>query len=181
MAYFIFLKSLRSLGEFRKKILMSKFLLNLLVQISKALVYSKIKFYSEKNFPRHFRPIQPFGPAMAHSFLFQPAVFLPPLPHWASASRTAQPILTAQSATFFFLPHRSRARTVPPAGLAPPPGSTLTPPPEEKKMAASIPFIPPLIGAISPSSITGNRRLQPGLLKLLQHRPLKALGLASAI
>jgi hypothetical protein len=29
---------------------MSKFLLNLLVQISKAMVYSKIKFYSEKNF-----------------------------------------------------------------------------------------------------------------------------------
>jgi hypothetical protein len=33
---------------------MSKFLLNLLVQISKALVYSKIKFYSEKNFPVTF-------------------------------------------------------------------------------------------------------------------------------
>jgi hypothetical protein len=30
---------------------MSKFLLNLLVQISKALVYSKIKFYSEIIFP----------------------------------------------------------------------------------------------------------------------------------
>jgi hypothetical protein len=29
---------------------MSKFLPNLLVQISKAMVYSKIKFYSEKNF-----------------------------------------------------------------------------------------------------------------------------------
>jgi hypothetical protein len=40
---------------------MSKFLLNLLVQISKALVYSKIKFYLEKNFPGHFRPIRPFG------------------------------------------------------------------------------------------------------------------------
>jgi hypothetical protein len=42
MAYFIFLKYLWSLEEFRKKILMSKFLLNLLVQIFKALVYSKI-------------------------------------------------------------------------------------------------------------------------------------------
>jgi hypothetical protein len=148
---------------------MSKFLLNLLVQISKALVYSKIKFYSEKNFPRHFPPSH--GPF----FLFQPAVFLPPLPHWASASQPAQP------ATFFFLPDRSRARTAPPAGLAPPPGSTPTPPLEEKKVAASIPFTPPLIGAISPSSITGNRCLQPGLLKLLQRRPLKALGLASAL
>jgi hypothetical protein len=50
------------------KILMSKFLLNLLVQISKGMVYSKIKFYLEKNFSRHFRPIRPFGPAAAHSF-----------------------------------------------------------------------------------------------------------------
>jgi hypothetical protein len=41
MAYYIFLKSLRSLEEFRK-ILMSKFLLNLFVQISKALVNLKI-------------------------------------------------------------------------------------------------------------------------------------------
>jgi hypothetical protein len=58
---------------------MSKFLLNLLVQISKAMVYSKIKFYSEKNFSRHFWPLRPFGPAVAHSFFsFQPAA--PPLP-----------------------------------------------------------------------------------------------------
>jgi hypothetical protein len=60
---------------------MSKFLINLLVQISKVLVYSKIKFYSEKNFSRHFRPIRPFGPTAAHSFFFfsfQPAA--PPLP-----------------------------------------------------------------------------------------------------
>jgi hypothetical protein len=151
---------------------MSKFLLNLLVQISKALVYSKIKFYSEKNFSRHFWSIRPFGPAAPIFFSFQPAVFLPPPPpHWASASRPAQP------ATFFFLPHRSQARMVPPVGLAPPPRSTLTPPPEEKKWPHQSPFIPPLIGAISPSSITSNRRLQPGPLKLLQRRPLKALGL----
>jgi hypothetical protein len=53
---------------------MSKFLLNLLVQISKALVYSKIKFYSEKHFP------VTFGPAAAHFFSFQPAIFLHPSP-----------------------------------------------------------------------------------------------------
>jgi hypothetical protein len=47
---------------------MSKFLLNLLVQISKDLVYSKNNFYSEKKFPRHFQPIRLFGPAAAHSF-----------------------------------------------------------------------------------------------------------------
>jgi hypothetical protein len=52
------------------KILMSKFLLNLLVQISKALVYSKIQFLFEKEFSSTFspiglvasRPIRPFGP-----------------------------------------------------------------------------------------------------------------------
>jgi hypothetical protein len=32
---------------------MSKFLLNLLLQFPKALLLSKIKFYSEKNFPSH--------------------------------------------------------------------------------------------------------------------------------
>jgi hypothetical protein len=53
---------------------MSKFLRNLLLQISKALVYSKIKFYSKKNFsftfgpigPAANRPMRPFGRAMAH-------------------------------------------------------------------------------------------------------------------
>jgi hypothetical protein len=142
------------------------------VQISKALVYSKIKFYSEKNFSVTFGP----SGLSAHFFSFQLAVFLPPQ-HWASASRPAQPTLTAQPTTFIFLPHRSQARTVPPAGLAPPPRSTPTPPPEEKKWPHQSPFIPPLIGAISPSSITDNRRLQPGPLKLLQRRPLKVLGL----
>jgi hypothetical protein len=67
---------------------MSKFLLNLLVQISKALVYSKIKFYSEKNFP-HFWPNRPssqpahrtFGPATDHfSFPSRPAAFPPTRP-----------------------------------------------------------------------------------------------------
>jgi hypothetical protein len=68
---------------------MSKFHLNLL-QISKALIYSKIKFYSEKNFSFTF------GLASAHFFSFQPAVFLPPPPHWASASRLAHLALSTQ-------------------------------------------------------------------------------------
>jgi hypothetical protein len=158
---------------------MSKFPLNLLVQNSKALVYSKIKFYSEKNFSRHFRPIRPFSP-VSFFFLSNRLIF-PPLPHWASASRLAQRTRTAQPATFFFLLHRSRARPAQPAGLAPPPGSTPTPPSEEKKTAASIPFIPPLIDAVSLSSITGNRCFQHRPLKLLQRRPLKTLGLTSAL
>jgi hypothetical protein len=64
MAYYIFLKSLRSLEEFRE-ILMSKFLLNLLVQISKALVNSKIQFLIQRFF------FFAFGPAdhAAHSAL----------------------------------------------------------------------------------------------------------------
>jgi hypothetical protein len=61
MAYYIFLKSLRSLEEFRK-ILMSKFLLNLVLQISKALVNSKIQFLIRKFIFPDFRPGRPRGP-----------------------------------------------------------------------------------------------------------------------
>jgi hypothetical protein len=75
---------------------MSKFLLNLLVQISKALIYSKIKFYLKKKFFRRFRPIRPFGLAAAHLFFFQSAA--PPLPtrprplsRPSSPSRPSQP------------------------------------------------------------------------------------------
>jgi hypothetical protein len=57
---------------------MSKFLLNLLLQISKALVYSKIKLLFRKEFfltlgpisPAASRPIQPFGLAAAQFFSF---------------------------------------------------------------------------------------------------------------
>jgi hypothetical protein len=57
---------------------MSKFLLNLLLQISKALVYSKIKLLFRKEFfltfgpisPAASRPIQPFSPAAARFFSF---------------------------------------------------------------------------------------------------------------
>jgi hypothetical protein len=43
------------------KILMSNFLLNLLLQISKALVNSKIQFLFEKNFSSEFSPLGPAG------------------------------------------------------------------------------------------------------------------------
>jgi hypothetical protein len=59
---------------------MSKFLLNLLLQISKALVYSKIKFLFGKEFSFTFGPI---GPAASQpsrgKLLFQPAAPLSPL------------------------------------------------------------------------------------------------------
>jgi hypothetical protein len=44
---------------------MSKFLLNLLVQISKALVYSKIQFLFEKESSSDFSPSDPAPPALA--------------------------------------------------------------------------------------------------------------------
>jgi hypothetical protein len=44
---------------------MSKFLLNLLLQISKAFVYSKIKLLFRKEFFLHFRPNRPSG-QLAH-------------------------------------------------------------------------------------------------------------------
>jgi hypothetical protein len=44
---------------------MSKFLLNLLVQIFKALVYSKIQFLFEKEFSSDFSPSGPAPPALA--------------------------------------------------------------------------------------------------------------------
>jgi hypothetical protein len=108
---------------------MSKFLLNLLVQNFKALVYSKIKFYSEKNFPRHFQPIRPFGPVFL-SFL--PANFPSPS-HWASAFRSAQPTRTAQPVTFLLPPAPKPSAHGAAAGRPRTASSvTPTPPPEEK-------------------------------------------------
>jgi hypothetical protein len=46
---------------------MSKFLLNLLLQISKALVNSKIQFLFEKNFSSEFGPPGPASPVLALS------------------------------------------------------------------------------------------------------------------
>jgi hypothetical protein len=46
---------------------MTKFLLNLLLQISKAFVYSKIKFLFEKNFSSEFGPPGPASPVLARS------------------------------------------------------------------------------------------------------------------
>jgi hypothetical protein len=155
---------------------MSKFFLNLLVQISKALVYSKIKFYSEKNFPRHFRPTRPSGPVF-----FLPADFPSPPPlgldlpaglahlH-GSTGHLLPPPAPTQGAHGAATGRPRAASTVAP-----------TPPPEEKKMTASIPIISPITRRHFPSSITGNWHLQRQPLKLLQCRSLKTLGLTSAL
>jgi hypothetical protein len=127
------------------KILMSKFLLNLLVQISKALGYSKIKFYSEKNFPRHFRPSH--GPFF---FSNQSSFFLPsptgprPLGRPSPSSRPNRPPSSS------FCTGAERARRCQPASCRP---------------------------QGRPRHLHRKKRKQ--LLKLLQRRPLKALGLAS--
>jgi hypothetical protein len=82
MAYFIFLKYLDSLEDFRKT-LMSKFLLNLLVQISKAVVYSKIQFLFEKEFSSDFGPSGPAPPALAY---FAPQATRSPLSPFGPSS-----------------------------------------------------------------------------------------------
>jgi hypothetical protein len=64
---------------------MSKFLLNLLLQISKALVYSKIKILFRKEFSFTFGPIGPVASRPRHGpLVFQPAT--PPLPTGLSLS-----------------------------------------------------------------------------------------------
>jgi hypothetical protein len=73
---------------------MSKFHLNLLLQISKALVYSKIKFLFGKEFSFTFSPIGPAASRPSRG----PLVFFTgrtPSRHWASASRLAQLTLSA--------------------------------------------------------------------------------------
>jgi hypothetical protein len=78
MAYFIFLKYLRSLEEFRK---------NLHVKIPpkspcsnfQILDIFKNQILFGKEFFRRFRPIQPFGPAAAHLFFFNRPLPLSPL------------------------------------------------------------------------------------------------------
>jgi hypothetical protein len=81
MLYYIFLKSLRSLEEFRK-IPRSKSLLIFRVQISKALVNSKIQFLIRKSF--YFT----FGPA-THT---GPLGLWPSQPYWPLFSRRPKPI-----------------------------------------------------------------------------------------
>jgi hypothetical protein len=73
----------------------SKFLLNLLVQISKALVYSKIHFLSEKNFSSTFGPI---GPVASH----------PIHPFWPRAAKQAEPAHQAMAPFPFLSPSSSR-------------------------------------------------------------------------
>jgi hypothetical protein len=129
MACYIFLKSLRSLEEFRK-ILMSKFLLNLLVQISKALINLKIQFLIQKFFFFAFGPVdleaigrwpsRPRWPLSSHglnstlpaqlarvSMAYLRKYVFPfgsHLPSWPPPSRLS--VKWARAVSFIFLPRR---------------------------------------------------------------------------
>jgi hypothetical protein len=105
------------------KILMSKFILNLLVQISKALVYSTVQFFIRKGISFNFWPNRPSGQP-AHSAFLAPssqAGRVPPspfsLPHRAG-SAAASSRATAVPWTPPFLPCHGAATVAQP--LTPP-------------------------------------------------------------
>jgi hypothetical protein len=138
---------------------MSKFLLNLLVQISKAWVYSKIKFYSEKNFFSSLSAHPAFRPSCGpFSFLFNRPFFSSPLGLSLSAGPTH--------------PHGPTGRLLPPPAPEPSaqdaaagrpratPRSTPMTSTERKITASSILLQSPIMRRHFPSSITGNWRLQ---------------------
>jgi hypothetical protein len=128
-----------------------------------------------KEFFHHFQPIWPFGPAAAHFFLFNRPFFPSPLGLGLSAGPAH--------------PHGPTGRLLPPPAPEPSaqdatagqphaaPRSTPMTSTGRKITASSILLQSPIKRHHFPSSITGNRRLQSGPLKLLQRRPLKALGL----
>jgi hypothetical protein len=139
---------------------MSKFLLNLLLQISKAMVYLKIKLLFRKEFfltfgptgPAASRPIRPFGPAAAHLFLFSTG-HSPPL----------SPLGLCLSA--------GPARTHGPTGrLLPPP----TPEPSAQAAAAGRPRAAP---QLTPTTSTGRKIMVASLL----HSPIKRRHFPSSI
>jgi hypothetical protein len=156
MAYFIFLKSLRSLGEFRKNPH-----LKIPPKSPCANFQSLGIFKNQILFRKKFSPslsAQPW-PILFFSNL---SIF-PPLPHWASASRPVQPTIMAQRATGRLLPPAPKPSTAPPpAGLTPPPRSPRGLHRKRKTTASNSPSSPPINRRHSPPLFNpGNRCLQP--------------------
>jgi hypothetical protein len=126
MAWHVFLKSLRSQEG---KILMPKFLLNLLLQISKALVNSKIQFLIQKFLFPYFWPAD-----LAAHAASGPASPLASLPPQAETDPAGPPPAHASVASsreirfpFWFTPSELAAS---PSSLCQPgPGCQLHPPP----------------------------------------------------
>jgi hypothetical protein len=162
MAYYIFLKSLRSLEEFRK---------NPHVKIPPKSPCANFQsldiFKNQFLFGKKFSLSLSAHPAFRPNLLFLLLADFPPLPHWAAAFRPAQPTARPPGRpspphTFFLLPHRRRARTAPlPAGLAPPPQSPRRSHRKRKTTASIFPSFPPINRRHSPLFNPRNRRLQP--------------------
>jgi hypothetical protein len=80
MAYYIFLKFLRSLEEFRKNLHIKIPPKSPCPNFQSLAILKKSNFYSETNFPSNFgpispstsRPIRPFGPAGPAGLLLPP-------------------------------------------------------------------------------------------------------------
>jgi hypothetical protein len=169
MAYYIFLKSLTSLEEFRK---------NLHVKIPPKSPCAN--FQSLGIFKNRILFRKEFSPSLsAQSFFYRP--IFPPLLHWASASQpaqaTARPNQPPSSSSHTDIGRTRCCRRPASRRLHGRPDASSG----RKETAASIPIISPITRRHFPSSITGNRRLQRRPLKLLQRRSLKTLGLASAL
>jgi hypothetical protein len=160
MAYFIFLKSLRSLGEFRKNPhvkIPPKFPC---ANFQSLRIFKNQKFYSEIIL-LSFRPIRPFGPAVAHSFFSYRPIF-PPLPTWPRPpGRPSPPSRPNRPPVVFFLPHRSQARRRHRPALRRLHGHPDASTRREKQLHLIPLHFPALIGAIPPLFNPRNRRLQP--------------------
>jgi hypothetical protein len=146
MAYFIFLKYLDSLEDFRKnphvKIPPKSPCANFQsLGIFKNQIFIQKGIFPSLSAQSVQRPASPSGLSAQpcpHLFSFFPNR-PPPSPHRALASRPTQPALTAQPTVFFLLPHRSKARKPPPpGGLTPPPWSAPNDLHRRKIMAASL-------------------------------------------
>jgi hypothetical protein len=149
---------------------MSKFFLNLLVQISKAMVYSKIKFYSEKKFFCYFRPIRPFGPAVAHSYFFVPAAPPPLLPMSLGLTAGLVGPHAGGAPPSYHLPHR---KTPPAAPPSPSLRARLTDGPHLSSLTSGSPEL----GRTTTTSLRSPHRpalprMPPELLPPHQHFPL---------
>jgi hypothetical protein len=108
MAYYIFLKSLRSLEEFRK---------NPHVKIPPKSPCANFQslgiFKNQFLFGKEFSPSLSAHPAFRPNLLFLLPADFPPLPHWAMAFRPARPTARPPGRpspphAFFLLPHRRR-------------------------------------------------------------------------
>jgi hypothetical protein len=135
---------------------MSKFLINLLGQISKVFVYSKIQILFGNNSP-HLLAHPAFWPSRGPFFFFSNRPIFPPLPTGPQPPGRPSPPSRPNRPPVIFLPHRSRARTVPPpAGLAPPPWSPRRLHRKRKTAASNYP-------SFSPSSILETGAFNPAI------------------